>query len=184
MKFGLYKKLISKQLKVTFVICCFIFPLFTSAQFYSGMQLDFGKNRVQYDDFFWTFYRYEKFDVYFYLGGKQLANFASEYTYKYLKEIEIKLDFEADDKMQLIVYNKLSDFKQSNIGYINNESYNTGGLTRISGNKIFLYFNGSYADFQKQIRAGIAEIVFNQMMFGSSITAQIKNNTIFTIPVW
>ncbi len=184
MKFGLYKKFISRQLKAIVILSCFIFPLFTSAQFYSGMQLDFGKNRVQYDDFFWTFYRYEKFDVYFYLGGKQLANFASEYTYKYLKEIEIKLDFEADDKMQLIVYNKLSDFKQSNIGYINNESYNTGGLTRISGNKIFLYFNGSYADFQKQIRAGIADIIFNQMMFGSSITAQIKNNTIFTIPAW
>jgi len=165
-------------------MCCLVFPSFSSAQFYSGMQLDFGKNRVQYDDFFWTFYRYEKFDVYFYLGGKQLANFTSEYTAKYLKEIENKLDFEADDKIQIIIFNKLSDFKQSNIGYLSNESYNTGGMTRISGNKVFLYFNGSYADFQKQIRAGIADIIFNQMMFGSSITSQVKNNTIFTIPSW
>lgn len=184
MKLNLYKIFVLNQLKAIAILCCIVFPLFTSAQFYSGMQLDFGKNRVQYDDFFWTFYRYEKFDVYFNLGGKQLANFASEYTTKYLKEIEVKLDFEADDKMQLIVFNKLSDFKQSNIGYINNESYNTGGMTRISGNKVFLCFNGSYYDFQKQIRSGIAEIVFNQMMFGSSITSQIKNNTIFTIPDW
>ena len=154
------------------------------AQFYSGMQLNFGKNRVQYDDFFWTYYRYEKFDVYFYLGGKQFANYTANYTLKHLKEIETKLDFEIEDKMQFIVFNKLSDFKQSNIGYVNDESYNTGGLTHIMGNKIFLYFNGNYSDFQKQIRAGIAEVIFNQLMFGSSLTAQIKNKTIFTIPDW
>ncbi len=173
-----------RYLKIIIVLFLFVLSFNSSAQFYSGMQLDFGKNRVQYDEFFWTFYRYEKFDVYFNLGGKELAKFTSEYTSKYLKEIEAKLEFETDDKMQIIIYNKLSDFKQSNIGYINNESYNTGGLTRISGNKVFLYFNGGYADFQKQIRGGIADIVFNQMMFGSSITSQIKNNVIFNLPEW
>ncbi len=175
---------ILKHLKIYSLLFLTVLSFHTSAQFYSGMQLDFGKNRVQYDEFFWTFYRYEKFDVYFNLGGKELANFTSEYASKYLKEIETKLEFETDDKMQIIVYNKLSDFKQSNIGYINNESYNTGGLTRISGNKVFLYFNGSYADFQKQIRGGIADIVFNQLMFGSSITSQMKNNIIFNLPEW
>ncbi|NVN95689.1 MAG: hypothetical protein HXX18_10450 [Bacteroidetes bacterium] len=146
--------------------------------------MNFGKNRVQYDDFFWTYYRYEKFDVYFYLGGKQFANYTANYTLKHLKEIETKLDFEIEDKMQFIIFNKLSDFKQSNIGYVNDESYNTGGLTHIMGNKVFLYFNGNYSDFQQQIRAGITEVVFNQLMFGSSLTAQIKNKTIFTIPDW
>ncbi|MFZ4400837.1 MAG: hypothetical protein ACOYO1_12445 [Bacteroidales bacterium] len=154
------------------------------AQFYSGMQLNFGKNRVQYDDFFWTFYRYEKFDVYFYLGGKQFANFTANYTQKHLKEIEAKLDYEIDEKMQFIIFNKLSDFKQSNIGYVNDESYNTGGLTHIMGNKVFLYFNGNYSDFQQQILAGITEVIFNQLMFGSSLTSQVKNKTIFTIPDW
>ncbi len=154
------------------------------AQFYSGMQLNFGKNRVQYNDFFWTYYRYEKFDVYYYLGGRQFANFTTQYAIKHLKEIETKLDFEIDDKMQFIIFNKLSDFKQSNIGYVSNESYNTGGLTHIMGNKVFLYFNGNYVDFQHQIRAGIAEIILNQLMFGSSLASQIKNKTIFTIPDW
>ena len=184
MKLSLCNFHILRCLKALFAFLLFISSFSLSAQFYSGMQLDFGKNRLQYDDFFWTFYRYEKYDVYFYLGGKELAGFTSEYAAKYLKEIESKLEYETDDKMQIIIYNKLSDFKQSNIGYINNESYNTGGLTRISGNKVFLYFNGSYADFQKQIRAGITEIVFNQMMFGSSITAQMKNNIIFNLPDW
>jgi len=171
-------------LRITILLFLSTIVHISFAQFYSGMQLNFGKNRVQYDDFFWTYYRYEKFDVYFYLGGKQFANYTANYTLKHLKEIETKLDFEIDDKMQFIIYNKLSDFKQSNIGYVNDESYNTGGLTHIMGNKIFLYFNGNYADFQHQIRAGITEIVFNQLVFGSSLTAQVKNKTIFTIPYW
>lgn len=154
------------------------------AQFYSGMQLNFGKNRVQYTDFFWTYYRYDKFDVYYYLGGRQFANYTANYTLKQLKELETKLDFEISDKIQFIIFNKLSDFKQSNIGYVSDESYNTGGQTHIMGNKVFLYFNGSYTDFQNQIRAGMAEIIFNQLMFGSSLTAQVKNKTIFTIPDW
>ena len=41
------------------------------AQFYNGMQMSFGKNRVQYKTNFWTYYRFDKFDVYFYTGGKQ-----------------------------------------------------------------------------------------------------------------
>ncbi len=183
-------KIIYRNIKTFNVLRILIFLCLSSithsgiAQFYSGMQLNFGKNRVQYDDFFWTYYRYEKFDVYFYLGGKQFANYTANYTLKHLKEIETKLDFEIEDKMQFIIFNKLSDFKQSNIGYVNDESYNTGGLTHIMGNKVFLYFNGNYADLQQQIRAGITEVIFNQLMFGSSLTSQVKNKTIFTIPAW
>ena len=175
---------LKKQIhKIILLVLC-VLGLNTNAQFYSGFQLDFGKNRVQYNDFFWTFYRYDKFDVYFNLGGKQLANFTAEYTLKQFKEIQSKLDFESEDKIQFIVYNKLSDLKQSNIGYISNESYNTGGVTRLMGNKVFLYFNGDYVDFERQIRAGIAEVTINQMIFGSSMLAQIKNNTILNIPSW
>jgi len=176
------KKTNTLRITILLVLCSLAYSGF--AQFYSGMQLNFGKNRVQYDDFFWTYYRYEKFDVYYYLGGKQYANYTADYTLKHFKEIESKLDFEVDDKMQFIIFNKLSDFKQSNIGYVNDESYNTGGLTHIMGNKVFLFFNGNYADFQQQIRAGIAEVIFNQLMFGSSLTSQVKNKTIFTIPDW
>ncbi|MDZ7848634.1 MAG: hypothetical protein U5L96_18895 [Owenweeksia sp.] len=38
-------------------------------QFYYGLRQDFGKNRVQFHEFDWTFYRFEQFDVYFYRGN-------------------------------------------------------------------------------------------------------------------
>ena len=45
----------------------------SSAQFYQGSNLDFGKNRVQYREFEWYFYPTEHFEVYYYQGGEQLA---------------------------------------------------------------------------------------------------------------
>ena len=57
-----------------------------------------------------------------------------------------------DDKIEVIVYNNQNDFKQSNIGLASEDNGNIGGVTRIIGDKIFIYFTGSHADLDKQIR--------------------------------
>ncbi|MCB2222329.1 MAG: hypothetical protein KQI35_18240 [Bacteroidetes bacterium] len=153
-------------------------------QFYNGSQMSFGKNRVQYKEFQWTFYKYDDFDVYFYLGGQELAYYTAKYIEENLESIEDKLDTSLDDKMQFIVYNTLTDLKQSNIGLIQDERYNTGGVTHIVGKKVFLYFDGSHENFDRQIRAGIAQTIVNQLLYGSSIGSQIKNTSLFPFPDW
>lgn len=154
------------------------------AQFYNGMQMSFGKNRVQFKEFQWTYYKYEKYDIYFYLGGKELALYTARYIEENLDDIEDKLDTSLDDKMQLIIYNTLTDLKQSNIGLIQNESYNTGGVTHIIGKKVFLYFDGNHNHFNKQIKAGISQTIVNQLLYGTSIGSQIKNTSLFPFPDW
>ncbi|MCF8369383.1 MAG: hypothetical protein K9G76_10105 [Bacteroidales bacterium] len=144
----------------------------------------FGKNRVQFKDFFWTYYNYEDYDVYFYLGGKELALYTAKYVDEHLGEIEDKLDTGLDDKMQFVIYNTLTDLKQSNIGLLQNESYNTGGVTHIVGKKVFLYYDGTHENLDKQIRAGIAQTLVNQLLYGSSIGSQIKNTSLFPFPDW
>ncbi|HSG68465.1 MAG TPA: hypothetical protein VK994_07160, partial [Bacteroidales bacterium] len=138
-------------------------------QFYNGSQLTFGKNRVQYKDFLWTYYSFEKFDTYFYRNGQELAQFTARYAQEHINEIELKLESTLDDKIQFIIFNNLSDLKQSNIGLMQEQQYNTGGITHIIGKKVFLYFDGSHTDFEKQIRAGISSIIFKQMMFGQRL---------------
>jgi Tol biopolymer transport system component len=160
------------------------FPLHSAAQFYNGSQLSFGKNRVQYKDFLWTYYSFDKFDTYFYRNGKELAQYTARYAKDHIDEIELKLESTLDDKIQFIIFNNLSDLKQSNIGLMQEEQYNTGGITHIIGKKVFLYFDGSHTDFEKQIRAGISSIIFKQMMFGQRLGSQIKNNTLYTMPGW
>jgi Tol biopolymer transport system component len=154
------------------------------AQFYNGSQMNFGKNRVQYKEFLWTYYKFEKYDIYFYLGGKELALYTAEYTEEVLDEIEDKLDTGLDDKIQFILFNNLTDLKQSNIGLIQDQKYNTGGVTHIIGKKVFLYFDGSHENFNRQIRSGIAQSIVNQLLYGSSIGSQIKNTSLFPFPDW
>jgi Tol biopolymer transport system component len=155
------------------------------AQFYNGSQLTFGKCRVQFKNFLWAYFRFEKFDTYYYLNGKELAMYTAEYADTHIKEIETELQSTLEQKVQFIIFNNLTDLKQSNIGLENDwDSYNTGGITRIIGGKVMIYFDGNYDHLERQIRAGIAQIILNEMIYGTGIGSQIKNNAIFTMPEW
>ncbi len=154
------------------------------AQFYNGSQLTFGKNRVQYNNFQWSYFRFERFDTYFYLNGKELALFTAQYAQDQIKETESKLETTVNDKIQFIIFNTLSELKQSNIGLDDDILYNTGGVTKIIDQKVFLYFDGSHENLKKQIRQGINTIVLNQLLYGSSLTSQMKNSTLLFLPDW
>ena len=147
--------------------------------------MDFGKNRIQYKkDWYWTYYSYERYDVYFYEGGRELANYVSRSARKQLLDIEKLLDYQTEERLEFVVYNKQSEFKQSNIGLSNDEQYNIGGVTRIVGTKVFLYFDGDHNKLDLQIRAGIAEILINQMMFGGNVKDMVKSSTLLSLPDW
>ncbi|MEI7499624.1 MAG: hypothetical protein WCK84_04165 [Bacteroidota bacterium] len=161
------------------------FSVSGQAQFYNGSQLTFGKSRVQYNNFLWLHFRFDKFDTYYYLNGRELALYTSEYADKHIKEIELSLQSNLEEKIQFIIFNKLSDLKQSNIGLFGDwDYYNTGGVTRIIGGQVLLFFDGNYEHFDQQIRAGIAQVILNNMIYGAGIGAQIKNNALFTVPDW
>lgn len=166
-------------------IFCFGFLSQSIAQFYNGYQMQFGKNRVQYNERFWSYYKFKNFDTYFYRGGSELASFAGQIAPKELDQLEKFLDYRLDGRVQFIIYNKLSEAKQSNIGLETEEqSNNTGGLTRIVGNKIFLYFNGDHQQFREQIRAGLARILIEQIMYGGDFKDRIQNSAFLYLPEW
>ncbi len=154
------------------------------AQFYHGSNMSFGKNRVQWNDRLWTFYRFDDFDTYFYLNGKELALYAAWYTEQELPRLEQRLETVLDERIKFIIFNSLSDLKESNIGLAAEQQYNTGGVTHIIGTKVVLYDAGNYLDFERQIRAGLADILLKQLMYGSSIGSQIRNTTLFNLPDW
>lgn len=155
-----------------------------SGQFYNGSEQDFGKNRVQYQDFFWQYYRYKYFNVYFYKEGEELAEYVSKRALEIMPEMENRLDFPLEDKVQFIVYKSYSDFKQSNIGLDANEGNNVGGTTRIVGNKVFVFYEGTREKLDEQIRSGIAEVILNQLMYGGDITEMVRSSTFLSMPEW
>lgn len=178
---GLIINLMKRLFSLFFIVLCI---KTTYAQFYYGSQLEFGKNRMQYQTFNWTYFDFERFRVYLYEGGQEIARYAATSVDRQLPIMEKRMDFQLDDKIDVIVYNNQNDFKQSNIGLATEENGNIGGVTRIIGDKIFIYFTGSHADLDKQIRAALAELMVDQMMYGGRTRDVVRNSTLLTLPDW
>lgn len=156
-----------------------------SAQFYSGSHMTFGKNRVQHnEERIWSQFRFKDFDFIFYQDGRKITINAAKYASTALKDVSDKLSYKPENKIHFIVFNSLSEMKSSNIGLDNEVLYNTGGITNVVDNKVFLYFDGNYLHLEEQIRGGIARVILNHMIYGDQISANIKNSTLTALPEW
>jgi hypothetical protein len=155
------------------------------AQFYNGTEMTFGKNRVQYNRAYWKFYRFDRFDVYSYEHGTELSLYVAKFVEKELPLIERFFDYDIEQRLIFVCYNKMSDFKQSNIGLsTEEEDYNIGGKTQIIQNKVALFFEGDHLAFERQIKAAIAEVLINEFMYGNSIVSNVTNTTTINLPDW
>lgn len=146
--------------------------------------MDFGKNRVQYKPFNWTYFDYDRYRVYSYEGGNELAKYVSVSFNNQLKIIENRLNINLDKKINILVFNSQSDFKQSNLGLSSQEQFNLGGLSKIIGDKISLFFNGSHAELDQQISAVLSELIINKIMFGGNAGEIIKSSALLSLPEW
>lgn len=154
-----------------------------SGQFFYGYRQDFGKNRVQYTQFDWVFYRFERYDVYFYTRNDELAAQVARMADVQLARVENLLDAPLDERVQILVFNNLSDLKQSNVNSSGEEDYNTAGVTRISGRRLFLHFTGDYVKLEEDLRSGLAEVVLSNLVYGS-FTESIRNSALLNLPPW
>jgi hypothetical protein len=175
-----------KLIKYTIGFLLLVFSLNeANGQFYNGLQMSFGKNRVQFNNFYWQFYRFDKFDTYFNQDGINLAEYTAKIAEKKINELELFFDYTLEKRIILLVYNKLSDFRQSNIGLISGtDEYNTGGVTQIVNNKVFLYYEGDHKKFEQQITAAISEVIINEMLYGGDLKENITNSTLINLPDW
>ena len=178
-----------KKIFLAFILAFSLFVIHGSVvygQFYNGYSMQFGKNRVQYDERFWSLMKFKNYDTYYYLGGLDLAAFTGRTAQTDLEQIEKLFDYKLDGRIQFVIYNKLGDAKQSNIGLETDDAgaNNTGGVTRIVGNKVFLYFTGDHEIFHQQIREGIARVLIDQIMYGGDVKDRIQNSALLTLPDW
>jgi len=173
-----------KYLIITVFAC--IFYLNASGQFYNGHQMTFGKNKVQYFDYYWQFYRFEDFDCYFNEYGRDLAQFTAAYAKKKLAETEDYFDYTLEKRLIFVIYNKNAEFKQSNIGLttFEEDSYNTGGYSRIIKNKVMLYYENDHVAFQKQIASAITEVIINEMLYDADQKDRVSSSSQIYMPDW
>lgn len=154
------------------------------SQFYRGSYQEFGKNRLQYFEPNWQHQDYENYNIYFYGTGRPLADYAAQQSKKTLSRLQDMLDYRFRGKVYILVFNTQSEFQQSNIGLEVPGESNIGGTTHLQGNKLFVYFNGSHKDLQRQIQEGLTQVVVSQLLFGKSWREMVKNAALMNIPNW
>ncbi len=164
-----------------------LFLLFSNpvqSQFYYGVQQTFGKNRVVYNTFDWNYYRLPQYDVFYYQSGSKNAQYVVTNVDAELKMLSkfFKLNF--DERFQIICYNTLTDLKQSNLNDSSDKSFNTGGVTNLKGNKMFIYGTGKHSDIDVQLRAGITEMLLNYLISGSNFKKGLETYRNMSLPTW
>ena len=175
------KQLIPGLVLSLFALCSVSTAL---AQFYQGTNMEFGKNRVQYREFTWFYYPSENFEVYYYVGGEELAQYTLVACERNLKEMQQFFDFTIDEKIEVLSYLNQSEFRQSNLGLTGDDQFNIGGAAKIVGSKMFTYYEGNHALLERQIRENLARVLFAQLVYGGNWKDVLKNSTLLSIPKW
>jgi WD40 repeat protein len=150
-----------------------------------GIQTEFGKNRVQFTNDFdeWVQYESQNFVTYWYGEARTVGQAVVLIAEAEHDAIQRLMEHRVNDKLEIIVYNSISDLKQSNIG--NEEAFtHVTGQTKIFENKIFVYYNGDYQHMRRQIRAGITGVYLESMLFGSNLQEFVQNTILFSMPDW
>jgi len=149
---------------------------FAEAQF-------FGKNKVQYRNFDWAFIQSPHFDIYFYTGGKALAEFTSKVSEDAYNQISKHLNWDIRKRVSIIIYNSHNDFQQTNVTY-EYMPEGVGGVTELFKNRVVIPFEGSYEQFRHVIHHELVHAVINDMVYGGSAQSLIQNRIRVRIPLW
>ncbi|MDP1725835.1 MAG: hypothetical protein Q8M15_03560 [Bacteroidota bacterium] len=172
-----------KNFRKFILVVILFFSLGSNQLWAQGINTVFGQNRVQYGRYEWSYVRTENYDAFFYTGGRELATFCIKFAEQNLSSIEKVLDHRLSGRVEIICYNTLSDYKQSNFG-LEELAQNTGGYTSVVNNRVCVYFNGNHADLIRQLKDGLALVLLNEMLYGGSLQDRVQNATLLNLPQW
>jgi Tol biopolymer transport system component len=144
---------------------------------------NFGKNKVQYFRFNWSYLQTDHFDIYFSEGGGPLAEFTALAAESAYTSISTLFRYQLVNRVPLIVYNSHNDFQQTNVisEYLEE---GIGGVTELFKNRVVVPFEGDYRKFRHVIHHELVHAVINDMFYGGSIQSIISNNITLQLPLW
>ncbi len=143
----------------------------------------FGRNKVQYQDKNWEFIQSTHFDIYYYQGGRRLAEFTAnvaESSYASLKQL---FNYQLVDRIPIIVYRSHNDFTETNTSpEVVEES--VSGFTEFLKNRMVIPFDGSYEQFRHVIHHELTHAVMLQFLYGAGPGSIIQGVSRSSPPLW
>ena len=114
----------------------------------TGQMYQFGKNKVQYDQFDWQKMETPHFDVYFYPEEQELATYAARMAEKGFRAVEQVSGHTVQRRIPLIVYSSHVYFEQTNIipGFL---PEGVAGFTESLKGRVALPLSGSLPEFER-----------------------------------
>ncbi|MCK4966313.1 PD40 domain-containing protein, partial [bacterium] len=143
----------------------------------------FGKNKVQYKNFEWYYLQSEHFDVHFYKGGEEIAEFVAETAETSLILIQNSWSYRLKKRVPIILYKSHNDFQQTNViqEYLGE---GIGGVTELFKNRITIPYEGSYSQFRHVIHHELVHAVMFDMYYGGMFPGSIYSSAAFQVPLW
>ncbi|MBL7812589.1 MAG: PD40 domain-containing protein [Bacteroidetes bacterium] len=148
-----------------------------------GVYTEYGQNRVQYRSFQWTALKGEKIEILYYGDNESVAGKALEHARLALLQMESYLAYKHGSTVQIMLFQSLNDYRQSNVGYTNPQ-WNSGGFTVIPNDMVTVYFTGDYQDLQYQIKRAVCDVMLREMIYGGTLQDRFERVKSPLLPRW
>ncbi len=143
----------------------------------------FGRNKVQYRSFDWRIIHTEHFDVYFYEGGEDIADAASQIIEDANADFEVLLGHELTAIIPIILYNSHNEFQQTNVSLSHVEE-TVGGFTELFKNRVVIPFTGSYDDLRHVLYHELTHVFMFDIVYGGLVESVIRQAYTNPVPLW
>lgn len=157
--------------------------LFLLLLFNISFAQQFGQNKIQYTNYIWQKIQTSHFDVYFYQGGKTIAEFAADEAESSYVKLKRDINYELVDRISIVVYNSHADFEETNISPEIQPS-SVGGFTEFFKNRVVIPFEGNYDKFRHVLHHELTHAVALQFFFGAGPGAVLKGISRLQLPLW
>lgn len=173
-------KAILRSLAICLLLTCVLANQSLRAQ---AFKEEFGKNRVQYKPFNWSFYSSENFEVYFYGNGSTTANRTIEYLEAEFSKITETIGYFPFAKTRVFLYNSISDKQQSNVG-LRGSDFTVGGQTNFVQSQVEIANTGDFSSFKRKLIFSITDMLIQEMLYGGNIAEMFQSSLTSPIPGW
>lgn len=162
------------------------FPRLGTAQFTDGLNVEFGKNRVQTRTFQWQYYEQGAFEIYHYQEGTQIAGQVARMLEEEAADLAPMFGRAIEGPIQVLVYKSQEEFRQSNVGVMaqSDQDSNIGGTAKLVGSKMFLHASGDRRQVRRDVREGLARILFQQTLYEGDWSQSLRSGNVIQTPVW
>ncbi|MEW6411409.1 MAG: hypothetical protein AB1483_02925 [Candidatus Zixiibacteriota bacterium] len=167
-----------KKIVVFTIILAVLMAALTQAQ-----ETYFGKNKVRYKDFDWSYIQTRHFDIHFYEDAYPTAKFAATVLESSYVEISNELDYVIQKRVPVFVYNSHNDFQQTNI-ISSLIPEGVGGFTEAFKNRIVIPFSGSYEEYRHVLHHELTHAVIYDLLYGNMFSSLLSRQRLFNLPLW